>query len=217
LIASVVIKGEELLLLSAKAVYWPSAKLLLAADLHLGKTTHFRKAGIAVPDQPATETLNRLKQTAELYDAEQIVIIGDLFHSDPNAEWQLFSEWHAKLNIPIKLITGNHDKLLFASQPQTDTELCGDELIVPPFVFQHHPNETEDNRSYYRIAGHIHPGYSLRGKARQRLILPCFCVEEHQIILPAFGSFTGKEIIEPKAEARYFVIAGNTVTEVPQV
>ncbi|MGL5889561.1 MAG: ligase-associated DNA damage response endonuclease PdeM, partial [Bacteroidia bacterium] len=156
------------------------------------------------------------KRTSELYDAEQIAIIGDFFHSDPNTEWGLFSEWHQKLNIPIKLITGNHDKALFTSQPETTTELCGDELVVSPFVLQHHPNEKKDNRNYYRIAGHVHPGYNLRGKARQRVVLPCFCIEENQLILPAFGSFTGKEMIEPKVNARYFVIAGNSVTEIPQ-
>lgn len=216
MITSVLIRNEELLLLPEKAVFWPSAKMLIVADLHLGKTTHFRKAGIAVPTQPATETLSRLKQIAELYDAAEIVIAGDFFHSDHNEEWNQFSEWYQELNIPVKLITGNHDKALITSPIDTAIELCGDSLITPPFIIQHHPENTSDNRNYFRIAGHLHPGYSLRGKARQRVVLPCFCIDEHQLILPAFGSFTGKEIIEPKSKSRYFVIAGNSVTEIPQ-
>ena len=41
--------NQDLLLLPQKAIYWQQEKALIAADVHLGKVGHFRKAGIAVP------------------------------------------------------------------------------------------------------------------------------------------------------------------------
>ncbi|MCU0436231.1 MAG: ligase-associated DNA damage response endonuclease PdeM [Bacteroidia bacterium] len=210
---SVLPAGEELLLLPEKAAFRPALKQLLVADLHLGKATHFRKSGIAVPHAPHTNTLQRLQQLAEMYDAESIAVLGDFFHSDRNAEWDYFSGWMDELGIPVFLITGNHDRQLLRSD--IPDVFCGDELVSAPFVYQHHPEETADNRGYYRIAGHVHPGYLLRGKARQRVSLPCFHLQPNQLILPAFGDFTGKEIISPLQGDRVFVVAGNVVSEVP--
>ena len=46
---------QDLLLLPEKAIYWKQQKALIAADVHLGKVGHFRKAGIAVPQQLAKD------------------------------------------------------------------------------------------------------------------------------------------------------------------
>ena len=40
--------GQDLVLLPQKAIYWKQEKTLIAADVHMGKVGHFRKAGIAV-------------------------------------------------------------------------------------------------------------------------------------------------------------------------
>lgn len=212
--ASIVVAGEELLLLPEKAAYRPSIKQLLVADLHLGKATHFRKSGIAVPHAAHTGTLQRLRMLTEMYDAESIAVLGDFFHSDINTEWNYFVQWMQEIQIPVKLITGNHDLHLLRSASVSETEFCGDALLSPPFILQHHPETEMDKRGYFRIAGHVHPGYLLRGKARQRVSLPCFHLQPHQLVLPAFGEFTGKEIITPEANDRVFVIAGNAVSEV---
>jgi DNA ligase-associated metallophosphoesterase len=212
--ASIIAAGEELLLLPEKAVYRPSLKQLLVADLHLGKATHFRKSGIAVPHAAHTQTLQRLQTLAEMYDAESIAVLGDFFHSHINTEWDMFTQWMHEINIPVHLITGNHDLHLLRHNAVAGAEIYGDEFSSPPFVYRHHPEKETDKRGYFRIAGHVHPGYLLRGKARQRVSLPCFHVQPHQLILPAFGEFTGKEIITPEASDRVFVIAGNAVSEV---
>ncbi|MCA6361475.1 MAG: ligase-associated DNA damage response endonuclease PdeM [Bacteroidetes bacterium] len=212
---SIFAAGEELLLLPERAVYRPSLKQLLVADLHLGKATHFRKAGIAVPHAAHTQTLQRLQTLAEMYDAESIAVLGDFFHSHINTEWEMFTQWMNEMHIPVHLITGNHDLHLLRNNPVSGTELCGDEFYSPPFVYRHHPENETDKRGYFRIAGHVHPGYLLRGKARQRVSLPCFLLQPHQLVLPAFGEFTGKEIITPEENDRVFVIAGDTVCEVP--
>jgi metallophosphoesterase superfamily enzyme len=43
----------------------------------------------------------------------------------------------------------------------------------------------------FRISGHIHPGISLVIPPKRQVRLPCFLVSDHQIILPAFSTFTG--------------------------
>ena len=41
--------NEPMVLLGARALYWPARSRLIIADLHLGKSHVFRQAGIAVP------------------------------------------------------------------------------------------------------------------------------------------------------------------------
>ena len=43
--------GLKLTLLPEKAVWIESLRVLLLADLHFGKASHFRKAGIPIPEQ----------------------------------------------------------------------------------------------------------------------------------------------------------------------
>ena len=43
------VHGESFVLYPQKAVFWPKHKILMIADLHLGKINHFRRSGIAVP------------------------------------------------------------------------------------------------------------------------------------------------------------------------
>jgi metallophosphoesterase superfamily enzyme len=47
------LRGEELTLLPQKAVYFKKQRTLLAADLHIGKSSLFRKEGIPVPAELA--------------------------------------------------------------------------------------------------------------------------------------------------------------------
>jgi metallophosphoesterase superfamily enzyme len=42
-------KGETLVLLPERAIWFPKYETLLVSDTHLGKGSHFRKAGIAIP------------------------------------------------------------------------------------------------------------------------------------------------------------------------
>jgi uncharacterized protein len=41
------------------------------------------------------------------------------------------------------------------------------------------------------LAGHIHPTICLRGPGRDSMRFPCFVLQGRQVILPAFGEFTG--------------------------
>jgi metallophosphoesterase superfamily enzyme len=65
------------------------------------------------------------------------------------------------------------------------------------------------------MAGHIHPGFSLKEKSGSVLRSPCFQVGKNRIILPAFGTFTGIQKVKPESEDRIFMTNGQEVIEVP--
>src|SRR6185312_7751518 len=51
------IRGQQLWLSPARCIFWEEERSLILADLHFGKTGHFRKAGIAVPQSVYREDL----------------------------------------------------------------------------------------------------------------------------------------------------------------
>jgi DNA ligase-associated metallophosphoesterase len=189
--------GQDLLLLPEKAIYWEQQKALIAADVHLGKVGHFRKAGIAVPQQLAQDDLVKLTHLIQTHQPEHVYFLGDLFHSDKNADWDYFAAWRNQFaDVNIHLIIGNHDIIDKAHYHGLNvaTYEC---LSVGPFLMLHHPLSALElqHSSVYVLCGHIHPGIKLIGKGRQGITLPCFTFGTKQAILPSFGKFTGRVAI----------------------
>ncbi len=83
--------------------------MLLISDVHLGKISHFRKYGSAVPQAAISENFKRMDQVVEFFSPRSIVFMGDLFHSSLNMEWDLFTQWKETIEIPVILVAGNHD------------------------------------------------------------------------------------------------------------
>ena len=181
--------------------------MLLISDVHLGKVSHFRKHGIALPKHAFSGNFDRLTAVADFFQAEIICFLGDLFHSKLNKEWDVFADWVNGRPENFLLIIGNHD-ILKPEKYESVGMAIASELKVGPFLFTHEPEERD---SYFTFCGHIHPGVTLRGAGRQVMDLPCFFRSENQMILPAFGEFTGKWIMDPGPEDVIYVIAGNEV------
>ena len=202
-------KGEKLILLPEKAIYWAAKKMLLIADLHLGKSAHFRKNGIAVPNQAEQKNWLLLHKLFKEYEPERVCFLGDLFHSTHNKEWEVFGELiDSYSSIKFELVLGNHDIL----QPELYDKLgftVYPNLLEEPFLLTHEP--LEENGVYYNLAGHIHPGVQLKGKGNQRYRTACFYFGKSGGVLPAFGSFTGLYNIKPKKADQVFVVAGEVV------
>ncbi|NER61730.1 DEAD/DEAH box helicase, partial [Pseudomonas sp. MAFF212428] len=87
-------------------------------------------------------------------------------------------------------------------------EVLDGPLLLGPFALQHEP---EPHPTHAVIAGHVHPVFVLRGRARQRLRLPCFVMGERVSVLPAFGDFTGGWAIAPAADERVYLAADGQV------
>ncbi len=207
------VAGQQLFLHPWRAAYWVEGASLLLADLHLGKATHFRRAGIAVPAEVRNVNIDKLIGLLLEFAPERVLFLGDLFHSDYNQEWDEFCGLLVRFPaICFELVKGNHDILDDAAYAMANLVVHEAPLACLPFLFSHHPMEAVPE-SAYNLAGHIHPSVLLNGRARQRLKLPCFYFGERNGILPAFGAFTGTAPIRPKMGDRVYVVAEEVVME----
>jgi DNA ligase-associated metallophosphoesterase len=201
--------GEELTLLPQKAVYFGKHKTVLAADLHLGKSTHFRKEGIAVPAVLAEADLKNLSTIIDELNPKRLIILGDLFHAEANYDLELFKKWRENnRRLRIDLVKGNHDILPDDQYHELDIVTHDKHYIFSEFLLTHSPdnkpNRTKDFK--YVICAHVHPAVKLYGKGKQSETLPCFYFGKDYGLLPAFGGFTGRAIVHPVEKDNVFVI-----------
>ncbi|MEQ9100822.1 MAG: ligase-associated DNA damage response endonuclease PdeM [Imperialibacter sp.] len=200
---------EQSLVLSIhKSIFWKEQECLIVSDLHLGKAGHFRKAGIPISSKIHTEDLDRLDLLLNKYQPKRLIMLGDLFHSDKNNEWEAFSDWRSQYqNLKITLTLGNHDIIETVNYKKINVTVV-DELLLAPFFMSHHPTK---NANGYNLAGHLHPGISLKGKARQGVRIPCFYFGEKGALMPAFGNFTGYVAISPGKQDKVFAVTPTSV------
>lgn len=190
------------------AVYWQQRDVLMLSDVHLGKSAHFRKFGMAVPSQADDLEFDKLLALIQQTQPDQLWILGDLFHSELNGEWHFFEQWVQSVDIPITLVIGNHDVISSTRYEQLGVRIT-DQIITSGLQFTHEPKD--GNIDVFNIAGHIHPAVKVQGVGRQRLKLPCFYCTENQLILPAFGTFTGNYAIKPRKSDQVFALADGEI------
>jgi len=199
---------------SERCAYWETEKTLIISDLHFGKTGHFRKAGIPVPQHVYKEDLQCLVNQIQYFQPSQLVIVGDLFHSSENLEMELFKKWRKDLGqVKIQLVKGNHDILHDSFYSSSEINTYQEQLKIGSFTFTHDINNYSFESGSYYFSGHIHPGISIRGAGRQSLRFPCFYFTENYCVLPAFSRFTGTYGINPKKNERVFAIVGKNVVQ----
>ncbi|MGI4022669.1 MAG: ligase-associated DNA damage response endonuclease PdeM [Janthinobacterium lividum] len=206
-------KQQTLLLLPQKAIFWKDQKALIIADVHLGKTGHFRKAGIAIPQELAQKDLEVLSDLIKQHQPETIIFLGDLFHSDKNSDWNWFALWREKhAEVKMILIKGNHDIIEEEHFTNLNIQIL-EEMLIQPFRMAHHPLKKQEieNQGAYTLCGHIHPGVHLRGKGRDAVTLSCFSFGSYQAILPSFGKFTGRVAIQHQETDRVFGILNDKI------
>ncbi len=209
----VVITGIEIVMHPLKVLFLPKEEALLVADLHLGKLTHFQKAGIPISKESELLNLQRLDYLIGHYKPKKLLMLGDLFHSNWNSAWSAFHNFvHQHNAIEFILVKGNHDILPIYRYRLANMKVV-EQLTLAPLLLTHHPLE-DDVGEYINVCGHVHPGVRLRGKGRQLVNLSCFHFSPRRWTLPAFGSFTGNFIIRPTRLDHVYVIAEQEVVYV---
>jgi uncharacterized protein len=208
--------GHPLLLLPAGSVFDPAEKALFVADLHLGKSAVFRDSGLGVPDGPDAAMLQRLGKSLAQTNAQTLVVLGDLFHARTTAMEQtlaLLREWQLQ-NAALRwlVVPGNHDHKIPWRDWLPAAEIMCEPASFGSWTLCHHPPKYSSRPV---LAGHLHPGISF-GPPRQRKVkAACFWQRNGILILPAFGEFTGLEIIERTSGDRVWISTGDRVLEVP--
>ena len=206
------LNGQRLLLLPDRALYWMEKKMLVVADVHFGKAQLFRERGVPVPPGTTAADLKRLSRLMADLKPQALLFLGDLTHGPiDNTEVyaNLVAPWRAAhQHVTFALVSGNHDRQGGPPPASFGFDWAGAVRHEGPFVFTHQP---QDFAAGYNLAGHLHPAVAMRGRGGLRATLPCFCFRPQGALLPAFGSFTGCQVIRPGAQDRVFVIADEAV------
>lgn len=198
----------ELVLLPELAAWLPASQTLILGDLHVGRVQHMRKNGLPVPAASAQKEPELWIQMLEKHQPKICIILGDLFHSQPNAEWeQLWQELAPFDSLQFVWVLGNHDR--YAQQTAPHHWQVLDQWQQDGIRFCHEPSQEEG----FEICGHLHPKIQIQGKGRQRLSLPCFWLQENRMILPAFSRLAGGHAIQAQKSERVFVSDGKRVRE----
>lgn len=217
---------EEIELLPERGIFWPRKRTLIVGDLHFGKDSAFRQAGIPVPGGATERDLARLDgmlggkpapspQPQRSVAARRLIFLGDFFHSKASrCERTLtaLATWRKRhMDLEIILVRGNHDR--HAGDPPAEWQFTCVEEPWPcgPFMFSHQGVEPG---GLYGMSAHLHPFLTLTETGGASLRAPCFWFNDWGVVLPAFGTFTGGRSIKPRAGDRVFVVGEERVVEV---
>ena len=208
-----ILHQQTLWLSPARCIYWEEEKALILSDLHFGKTGHFRKEGVGVPQNIFKEDLQRLFTQIQFFKPKSLLIAGDMFHSRANKEIDLFVKWRNDISsTDIFLMKGNHDILSNKFYEEANIKVEKEKLTIRNFCFTHDfASECDSEDETFTFSGHIHPGIKFNGNGKQSFMLPCFYFTEKYAVLPAFSLFTGLYKIKPKKTDTVFALVENQV------
>ncbi|MES2508820.1 MAG: ligase-associated DNA damage response endonuclease PdeM [Pseudomonadota bacterium] len=208
--------GEKLHLLPERALWWSGGRTLFIADIHLGKAATYRALGQPVPSGTTRENLARLTALMMHYEPLQVVFLGDFMHAQQARTSSLFSAlqaWRDRFaGTACVLVRGNHDSRAGDPPAPLGITVVDEPWLLGPFAARHHPQTHE---THHVIAGHLHPAVHLHGRGRDHLRLPCFAFEDRQVILPAFGEFTGGWTVSRTDDLQLYPVGGHKVWRLP--
>lgn len=208
--------GGQLWLCPERAAFWPSERVLLVADFHLGKAHSFRRLGVPVPGGTSEANLTRLGALVDRLQVREVVFLGDFLHSvraRTGPGITAFAAWHqARSSLTLTLVRGNHDLRAGDPPPELGIRVVDEPFARGPWALCHHPAAREGQAV---VAGHLHPGALVAGTGFDRLCLPAFHCTGAVLVLPAFGEFTGLKAVARDAGDQCFVTDGVQVFRLP--
>lgn len=144
-------------LLADKALYCHETQYVYAADLHLGKAGHFRRAGVPLPGGHNEHDLSRLSQIIRGYQPglKGIIFLGDVFHSSHNSEWELFCDWRRHHECSMMLVEGNHDILQPDDYSRAALDVVPEGTVLDKLELRHHPKPGYAEKNTEKPAAHV--------------------------------------------------------------
>ena len=185
----VAIAGRSFIADENGALFDPSCRSLIIADLLFEKGSALAAKGSFLPPYDTRVTLNRLARVVDYYDPCHVIALGDSLHDCGAAVRIAPEDLSALRDIQTGRIwtwvTGNHDPEV----PELFGGACVDEMALGPVVLRHVPGN-DLVKDGGELAGHLHPAARLskRGVGVRR---PCFVGDARRLVMPSFGSFTG--------------------------
>jgi len=208
--------GELLQLLPERALWWPGARVLFVADLHLGKAATYRALGQPVPGGTTLENLSRLDALIARHVPQRLVFLGDFLHAaQARTVLATVEDWRARhAGVAMTLVRGNHDSRAGDPPDTLDIDVVDEPFLLGPFACCHHP---QSHATHFVLAGHLHPACRLYGRGHDSMRLPCFVSDARQAVLPAFGEFTGGLVMASAPGRRFYAVGGSSVWALPVV
>jgi len=124
---------------------------------------------------------------------------------------QQWRDRHAALD--VTLVRGNHDRA--AGDPPPALRItCVDEPRDDEGLRLCHDPARAAADDAPTLAGHLHPAAVLKDFGRTTVRLPCFRRDGDELILPAFGSFTGMKAVRRRPGAVRYVVSPAGVTAI---
>jgi DNA ligase-associated metallophosphoesterase len=204
-----------------RALVWPAKQTVVIADPHIGKDDTFRRAGIPVPAKVAAADFERLSQLVIDHSAERLIVLGDFLHARLDADdhcVDLLRRWRASFDaLEVVIVRGNHDA--HAGPPPGALRMASvDEPTQDgPFEYRHFPLAIgEQADEGFVLAGHLHPGVTVALGGRSARRVACFHATRTQMVLPAFGGFTGTARVGPDAGGSVFAVGRDRVIQLPR-
>lgn len=198
-----IIQDQEFIFDCRRAIYWPRRKILIAADLHWGKTQYLRNYGIAITDKVFESDLMRLSQIMDDYETETLLILGDLIHHEKSLSKGIIDKVaHFRHYNPCELVLvkGNHDR--YTDFPESWGIVEESDFYIDHFYFTH---EHKSKKKDFQFSGHIHPMMRLRA-GFDEIRLPSFIIGEDFCFLPAFSHLTGGQDLKLKKGEEAIVV-----------
>lgn len=178
----------------AGALWWPEEGTLALADLHLEKGSSRAARGVWLPPYDTLETLARLEAVVEELRPRRVLCLGDAF--EDRGAWRRM-ETGARERLAALAgraewtwIAGNHDPGPVEGLPG---RFAG-QVEVGGVAFCHQPGAEAGVEVGVglgrRVFGHYHPKATVVVRGR-RITGRCFLATDQEVVLPAFGKFTG--------------------------
>ena len=188
--------------------------------MHVGKAATFRAAGLPAPAGTTRENLARLDALIDAFRPRRLVVLGDLFHAR-----QAYREADARAKSRPGAAAAPRSRsswspAITTCAPARRRAALGLEVVGEPYRLdglecRHRPLAEAASDGPPALAGHIHPATGLHGPGHDRLRLPCFVLRGRQLVLPAFGEFTGGALVRADDETALCVVAGERLVHVP--
>lgn len=187
------INGEDFIFDCRRVIYWPRRKILLASDLHWGKTQFLRTHGVAISDKVFDEDLLRLSGVLKDYDTQTFLVLGDLIHHEKSLTASVvdkIASFRHQHPCELILLKGNHDR--YTIFPTIWGIVEENDFYIDDFFFGH---EFQKEVTNYQFSGHVHPMMRLKA-GLDELRLPAFILDNEFCLLPAYSFLTGGQDVK---------------------
>ncbi len=170
-----------------RAVYLPSERTPVLADVHLGRD---RASAVSFPLSEREDTLERLDALLSRFSPREVVIAGDLLHSfeylprgvEPTL--RAFERRIEEAGARLVATRGNHDTLIDSVLEEVVSEYRVGETLVC------HGHERAPESAGY-VVGHVHPAITIEGEKRPCYLRGPAADGSPVLVLPAFTRLAG--------------------------